>query len=282
MKISIVIVSYNQGEFLEETIKSAVKQTYQDKEIIIIDDGSTDNSIEIIKKYERHLHYWTRQKNAGQTSAISNGFKLCSGELIGWINSDDLLMPGALKLIADKARKVKSNRGVFFGGEYVIDAHGNPQDRFRYGRFNYFVAKKLGPTICQPGTFWGREAYNSVGGLDVKLKYGMDYDLFCRFLFAGVPFYYTGGYHGQFRRYPTQKGHSKHYLEIMRAEEAERLHKYGFDRVAKPARMLARALQISSRILNGYYINTLSYRLLRRRSIKEFDTSFSETSYSEG
>jgi glycosyltransferase involved in cell wall biosynthesis len=276
MKFSIVIVSYNQAFYLEDTIKSVVNQNYSEKEIILIDGGSSDNSIDIIKKYADEFTYWVSEKDNGQSEAIIKGFKLCSGELITWVNSDDILMPNVLNIVANKARKVKDIRGVFYGGSYIIDSSGNQQDRSKSENVNKFVFKHLGPVICQPGTFFNRTDYNSIGGINKLLLYGMDYDLFCNFLFSGYPFYFTGKYHAQFRKHSSQKGHSKKYLEQCNHETILIKQKYGLNNVSVTIKIIARLIQIFSRIFNGYYLDTLFFRYRIRKSFTEFKTKYSE------
>ena len=101
-KISIVTPSYNQGNFLEETILSVINEEYPNLEYVIIDGGSTDNSKEIIKKYENKLTYWVSEKDNGQTEAINKGFKLVTGDIFNWLNSDDFLEEGALFKIGEQ------------------------------------------------------------------------------------------------------------------------------------------------------------------------------------
>src|SRR6056297_3391010 len=100
-KISIVTPSFNQGKFLEKTIKSVIDQNYPHLEYIIIDGGSTDSSLNIIKKYEKHLDYWISEPDRGQSHAINKGLNYCSGQIFNWINSDDYLEPGALFKVAE-------------------------------------------------------------------------------------------------------------------------------------------------------------------------------------
>ena len=99
-KISVVTPSYNQGKFIEETIRSILLQSYPNLEYIIIDGGSTDDSVQIIRKYEQWLTYWVSEPDRGQAHAINKGFARCTGELMGWINSDDSLFPNALHYLA--------------------------------------------------------------------------------------------------------------------------------------------------------------------------------------
>jgi glycosyltransferase involved in cell wall biosynthesis len=100
-KISIITPSYNQGQYIEETILSILNQGYPNLEYIIIDGGSTDNTVGIIKKYEQHINYWVSEKDDGQADAINKGIKYCTGEIFNWINSDDYLAAGALFTIAE-------------------------------------------------------------------------------------------------------------------------------------------------------------------------------------
>src|SRR5258705_8734991 len=106
-KITIVTPSFNQGSFLEQTILSVIGQQYSDLEYIIMDGGSTDNSVEIIKKYESHLAHWESEKDRGQAHALNKGFALATGNIFGWLNSDDFYLPGTLSFVAQQldARK---------------------------------------------------------------------------------------------------------------------------------------------------------------------------------
>ena len=274
MKISIVIISYNQGQFLEDTILSAFNQTYTNTEVILIDGGSNDSSIDILHKYEDRFAYWVSEKDNGQSDAIIKGFNKCTGDIITWINSDDVFCLNAAESVAKTAEHNKTKRAVFYGDGYIIDEVGKIQEKLKYGKFNYFVAKTLGPTLCQPGTFFSKEAYFEMGGLDVSLRYGMDLDMFCNFLSSNTPFLYTGVYMAKFRKYSTQKGHSERYLEICNQETKIIQKRYGYSSQTSENIKIARIQQISERVINGYYLISLSYRLLTRGTLKEFNPSY--------
>ena len=105
LKISIVVPSFNQGNYLEETFRSIIGQGYPCVEIIVMDGGSTDNSVDVIKKYEKYITYWQSQKDNGQSDAINSGFRKATGDYVTWLNSDDVLLPGALLNIAKTIEK---------------------------------------------------------------------------------------------------------------------------------------------------------------------------------
>lgn len=275
MKISIIIISYNQGQFLEETILSVLNQTYKNIEVILIDGGSNDNSLDIIKKYQNQFSYWVSEKDKGQSDAIIKGFSKSTADIITWINSDDLLCLNAAKTVAELADKNKTSNAVFYGDGLIIDENGKIHEKLKYGKFNYFVAKTLGPTISQPGTFFSKEAYLELGGIDVSLHYGMDLDLFNKFLFNDIPYYYTGIYMSKFRKYSTQKGHSEKFLEICNNETVIIQNRYGFNKLSSIQKRKARLIQIFQRICNGYYFISLSFRLFYRSRLKEYNPNYS-------
>jgi glycosyltransferase involved in cell wall biosynthesis len=273
MKVSVVIVSYNQAEYLEETILSVVNQEYPQKEIILIDGGSNDGSIQIIQKYANNFSYWISEPDEGQTDAIIKGFNLCTGELITWLNSDDLLIENIIDIVANFAKKMSNPEGVFYGGVYFIDSTGEIQEKYPNHKFNYFISKTLRPVLSQPGTFFSRKAYFAIGGLTKALKYSMDNDLFCNFLFSGYPFFYTGKYHSMFRKHPTQKGHSLRYIEQCALETKYIQNKYGYDNISLFKKKLARILQVIIKLLIGCYLRTLLYRIIYKKRFFQFDTT---------
>src|SRR5262249_42569196 len=126
-RISIVTPSYNQAEFIEETIRSVLLQGYPDLEYVIIDGRSTDNSVGIIQKYEQWLTYWTSERDKGQTEAINKGFERCSGMLNNWINSDDSLRPNALRVVAE-ASALASDADLISGVRLLKD----PRNGFEF------------------------------------------------------------------------------------------------------------------------------------------------------
>jgi len=181
-KISIVTPSFNQGQYIEETIQSVLDQNYPNLEYIIMDGGSTDNSVEIIKKYEKQLTYWESQKDRGQAHAINKGLALCTGDIFNWLNSDDYLAPGALEAIAKAFEDPKVNavagQTIYFEGE-----------RFQKPeQLNNLEAKKLigwakGVVFIQPGLWMKRSHFIDCGGVDEQFHYAFDWDLIIRYLY---------------------------------------------------------------------------------------------------
>lgn len=177
--ISIVTPSYNQAQFIEETIQSVLEQDYARREYLIFDGGSNDGSVEIIRRYEDRLDFWISERDRGQSHAINKGFSIARGDVLTWLNSDDVLLPGALSTVA----------GCF-------DRH--PEVDLVYGDFVYtnlqgaiIRRRKVFPRISydqlvfhdylgQPAVFFRRSLFEQVGSIDESLTYGMDWELFLR------------------------------------------------------------------------------------------------------
>lgn len=179
-KISIITPSFNQARFLEETIISVLNQNYLNLEYIIIDGGSTDGSVEIIKKYEKHLAYWISEKDNGQSEAINKGLKKSSGEIVAWLNSDDLYFQDTFSTVAK----------VFTENPDVDLIYGDVENFYSDGRTESYINKMFEPNdflsrvaIHQPSVFWRKKIHEETGYLDETLHYLMDYDLWMRFFF---------------------------------------------------------------------------------------------------
>ena len=179
-KISIITPSFNQGQYLEETILSVLNQDYPALEFFIIDGGSTDSSVEIIKKYAHRLTYWESKPDRGQSHAINKGFRMASGEIVAWLNSDDLLAPGALKVVA-QAWQQNPGLGLISGQTEIIDQAGKPTGNI-FGSEPNVINSLLSSEnpISQPSTFFSTSALKEVGFLDETLHMSMDWDLWLR------------------------------------------------------------------------------------------------------
>jgi glycosyltransferase involved in cell wall biosynthesis len=179
-KISVVTVSYNQAKFLEQTIISVINQNYPNLEYIVIDGGSEDESVDIIKQYADRINYWVSEPDGGQTNGLIKGFMKATGDIQCWINSDDMLEYGALIEVADFFIE-HPNAQVVTGDAILIDEHGKitrVQKQIKFYRFLWIYDHNY---ITQSSTFWRRELYERVGGLDPAFDVSMDADLFIRF-----------------------------------------------------------------------------------------------------
>ncbi|MHC4950877.1 MAG: glycosyltransferase family 2 protein [Planctomycetota bacterium] len=178
-KISIVTPSYNQARFLEATIQSVLAQDYPNIEYIVIDGGSTDGSVDIIKKYADKISYWVSEPDRGQSHAINKGFAKATGDIFYWINSDDLMTPSAVK-IAMAYLLSNSDIGMLFGDRVTVDAKGNVLSVMELPSFSK-KWMKYNLNIPQETAFFRRELFYKVDGLDENLHNCMDFDLWIRF-----------------------------------------------------------------------------------------------------
>lgn len=198
-KISIVTPSYNQGQFLEETIRSVLLQEYPNLEYIVVDGGSTDGSVRVIEKYAQWLSYWVSEPDRGQAEAVNKGLRMAGGDLIGWLNSDDLYEPDVL---GDVARAFAQNPGtsVVFGDCYFVDE--NNKTTGVLAAIDQPFDRKLqlwrGWNVPQPSTFVRREVLSRIGLLDESLDYVVDYDWFLR-ISRSYSFLHTGRVMSRYR-----------------------------------------------------------------------------------
>jgi glycosyltransferase involved in cell wall biosynthesis len=176
-KISIVTPSYNQGRFIEETIRSVLLQGYPNLEYIVIDGGSTDDALEIIKKYEKRFSYWVSEPDRGQSHAINKGFEKANGEIYGWLNSDDFLLNNALRNVAN-AHYVSPKAGSWVGGCLKVNTNGKTLWVSWPNRLERdALVKWLENNFAQSACFFSKEAWQKCGPLDENLCYAMDLNL---------------------------------------------------------------------------------------------------------
>ena len=180
MRVSIIIPSYNKGEFLEETLISIFDQDYEDIETIIVDAESTDDTEAIIGKYRDKIDVYLREPDKGQSDAINKGARLASGEVIGWLNADDLLYPGAIKKIAHAFSR-NPQVGVVYGAGAKVDISGMVVKDIPYRPFDTSLLRKMF-FILQPSMYFKRELFQRVGGLNVESHLAMDWELVLKML----------------------------------------------------------------------------------------------------
>ena len=173
--VSIVTPSYNQAGFLRDTLRSVMGQDYPAIEYIVIDGGSDDGSVEIIREYAPNLAWWISEKDEGQADAINKGMARARGEIVAWLNSDDIYLPGAVSL-AVKAFQANPEAGLVFGDAITIDADGRPLNSliFRDWGLIDLLAFRI---ICQPAVFLRRWVYEKTGGLNKNYHYMLDHFL---------------------------------------------------------------------------------------------------------
>jgi glycosyltransferase involved in cell wall biosynthesis len=177
--VSIIIPSYNQARFLEFTIQSILEQDYPNFEIIVVDGGSTDGSVEIIKRYADRFAWWVSEKDKGHADALNKGFARAKGEIIAWLNSDDTYYPGA---IADAVRVLQENPdvGLVYADADLTDEEGKIIGRFASRQTDYKKLLRASVHIPQATTFFRADLYRQVGELSLSLFFAFDYDLWVR------------------------------------------------------------------------------------------------------
>jgi len=226
-KISIIMPSFNQEKFIERSILSVLDQEYPNLELIIIDGGSNDKTCEIIQKYNCKIFKWVSENDQGQSDALNKGFSWASGEIYGWLNSDDIYLPGAFKL-ALQTFKSNPDKEIVFGDWLTIDENDNSLDYHYAFDFNlkHFVYE--GFHLNAQSMFWRSSVHKKFSGFDIELYNTMDYQMILEFglknkqsNFIRVPTPF-----GAFRRYSGQKtsGMTKRVVD----EQKKIAEKYNF------------------------------------------------------
>ncbi len=202
-RISIVTCSYQQGRYLDATMRSVLEQGYDQLEYIVIDGASKDNSQDIIERHTANLAYWVSEPDSGQTDALIKGFNRATGEIEGWLCSDDLLLPGALETVG-RFFAEHPEVDAAYGDSLWIDGTGHylrPKKEMGFSRLAFLFDHNY---ISQPSMFWRKSLYDKVGGLDTHFNLAMDADLWERFSqhtqIAHIPAYLSC-----MRYYPEQK-----------------------------------------------------------------------------
>lgn len=222
MKISVITITYNSEKTVEDTLKSVVEQTCEDLEYIIIDGGSTDNTLQIVEKYRDRIAVVVSEKDAGISDAFNKGIKKATGDIIAIINSDDLLLPGALKMIEDT---LKPETDVLYGNAIMFgnDRQDSISTPMSLDQFKYRMA------VLHPATFVRKRAYEKYGLYDLHFKASMDRDLLAKMYFGGATFQYCDF---EFAKFRTGDGaSSKQFYNVALKEKEEISIKWGASRI---------------------------------------------------
>ncbi|HAE42188.1 MAG TPA: glycosyltransferase [Clostridiales bacterium] len=254
-RISIVTPSYNQADFLEETIRSVLLQDYPNLEYFIMDGGSTDGSLEIIKKYAPWLSNWESEKDKGQSQAINKGWRHCSGDIFCWLNSDDYLMPNTLFRVAEVFRSYP-DAGFIHGKAEIIDYSDQRSGSYLGKEFDLAASliQSKNP-VAQPTTFISKNALLEVGMLDETLHMSMDWDLWIR-LAANFPVHYVNETWAAFRVWSGTK--SSNISEVSSPEHLKAVKKLFLNRKTRNL-----SLKYKLKALSANYARDAVYQYMR-------------------
>jgi glycosyltransferase involved in cell wall biosynthesis len=178
-KLSIITPSFNQVNFIERTIKSVLDQNYPNLEYIIIDGGSTDGSVDVIKKYERYISYWVSEPDDGQSNAINKGIAKATGDWVGWQNSDDIYYPGSFQSFAQNVHRYP-DACVIIGNINIIDQYDNLVRDIRYVKPTHRSILAEGMVLTNQAAFWRCDIHKKIGKLNESLNYAFDFEWFLR------------------------------------------------------------------------------------------------------
>ncbi len=205
-RLSVVMPSFNQVEFIERSILSIINQKYPNLQLIIIDGGSSDGTLDIIEKYKSHIDYFISEADNGQSDALNKGFKVADGDIFGWLNSDDIYLPGSVKVAIDALQKHK-NKSIVFGDWLSIDENDQAIDHHFAFDFSVNHFKYEGFHLNAQSMFWQKETHERFSGFIVSLYNTMDYQMILEFgINEGDDFFLRIPVNiGAFRRYNGQK-----------------------------------------------------------------------------
>jgi glycosyltransferase involved in cell wall biosynthesis len=203
-RISMVIPSFNQGHFIGQTLQSITEQNYPNLELIIVDGGSSDETLEVIHSFAGHINWWVSEPDKGQANAINKGMAHATGEILAWLNSDDCLMPGALFKVARRFM-ASPDTDVIYGHRVLINEAGKDVGKWILPQHRRFILT-YADYIPQETMFWRTELWQKTGGnVDESFRFAMDWELIRRFVLAEAKFELIPAFLGQFRMHDMQK-----------------------------------------------------------------------------
>lgn len=246
--ISVVVPSLNQGRFVGETLDSLLAESYPALELIVIDGGSTDGTLDALKERERWIAHWCSERDTGQANAINKGFARSSGEVMAWVNSDDRIVPGALGLVAQYFAD-HPDVDVVYGNRILIDEHGLEVGRWMLPGHSE-RALRWADFVPQETLYWRRRAWERVGRcLDESFRFAMDWDLLLRFARTGATMQHIPLFLGLFRIHAEQKTSSA--IETVGQAEMNRLRarELGYVPIRTVQRLNLAAYLLSARLI---------------------------------
>ena len=266
LKITVVTPSYNQGRFLEQTLRSVHDQGHPHLEHIVIDGGSSDESVEILERWSERIDFWVTEPDAGQTDALVKGFGRATGDILCWLNSDDMFEPWTLHEVT-RFFETHPQAQVVYGDATWVDAEGRHLRTKREHPFSRFVFMYDHDFIPQPSTFWRRRLYERVGGLDPSFDLAMDADLFIRFADA-TRIHHVRRTWSRMRLYPDQKNQQlRHQSNLEDGLIRARYVKPQPQWVVRTKEITARNVRVAWKLVTGCYtISDLRWWIRRRSS----------------
>lgn len=267
-RISVVVPSYNQVQYLQACLDSLYEQQYPGLELIVMDGGSSDGSRELLERQAGRFTHWQSEPDGGQPRALNLGFERASGHLFTWLNSDDILLPGALRHAA-RCFQQTPHADVMYGDQVDLNAAGEVVERFYHPAFSSSLAWWTVPYIPQPGTLFRAELWRRVEGVDPELQCMFDHDLWMRFMRQRARFVHVGRALAGFRRHSESKGGS--WFETYSRERQKVAEQYASERGSPWQRALARAAFVSLQTASGNYAKTLTYRVLRHGRLRKYE-----------
>jgi glycosyltransferase involved in cell wall biosynthesis len=241
--IAVVTPSFNQAEFIERTLKSVLDEAYPKLEYVVMDGGSTDGSQDIIARYADRLHHWQSGRDGGHSAAIADGFTKTRGEIMAWLNSDDVWAPGTLAFVGDYFARHPEVQAIY-GHRVLIDAADRDVGRWTLPRHDVEFTK-WADYIPQETLFWRRGCYEKAGGMDLSFRFSMDWDLILRLQKASPNMVRVPWVLGGFRVHAAQKSQTQ--IHTVAVEENTLLRKRELDTSFTEARLEERVILYQAR-----------------------------------
>jgi GT2 family glycosyltransferase len=267
---SILIVNYNYGNFLRDCVQSILSQDFDNYELLIVDGGSLDNSLDVISEFKNSISWWVSETDGGQSEAFNKGFNMAKGKYLMWVNADDVLLPGSLKASANYISK-NPNCDWIVGNTIFFNFHGKIIKCSRGSKWNDFANRGCFIPVFGPSCIFRSSILHEVGGLDESLFYSMDTDLWVRFRLKGYKYHRLDRYIWGFRihsKSKTSETHLGHRISKMQLEKKIIESRYCTDRLGSFRILYQRFLRLADYSFLFSIFDTLIYK---GTNIKKFN-----------